>query len=546
MGKIRVKFGFYLEALNSMGLGIYKPEEQFRSAEIITWLEVREGKPAPGKPIGKKVAKEDSLLTIATDKATADWALGNVLPNVQAGTIISLNFESGETWNYHQSEKTPYGTLLLPELGVIEIETSAEGDERAKDGGAKDTPLAKAHKDDKDYYPPPSVPRISPVALRMADEEGISIDELRRFFSDRRAIGRLDVEEYLASRKVAPETHELPSHIPPSAIVSAVPAARHTARQEGIDLAQVHGTGAGGEVTFEDVIKASQEKQTRFPGITLLTPSREWLTVAHKLEEGSRITIACGEVGYDLSKLVEFKAQLEDHKQNYGEDRFNSRVGVRFRLWAPLALALTRVLARDIKTLAENPEKFQGHALFNGYWHIDRDEQTLEPRERKNEKVALYNGVRLGLSYDRKEKPSVSREGVISGQRLRILTLHNAEACGTKEFFAGIDDLFERADKDFALGGGVIKNTALGNWTGYTVIFNNIGAMSHERGFSLFTPGISCILNVGRIKHNDKTILQVFFDHRMIDGGPVTDFLDALFSELTNQVLPKLRRTCFL
>ena len=65
-----------------------------------------------------------------------------------------------------------------------------------------------------------------------------------------------------------------------------------------------------------------------------------------------------------------------------------------------------------------------------------------------------------------------------------------------------------------------------------TFIVNNIGALGHKRGISIIPPGISAMLNIGKIEEDGNTVLQLFFDHRMFDGVLAAHFLKAVYEEI--------------
>jgi Pyruvate/2-oxoglutarate dehydrogenase complex, dihydrolipoamide acyltransferase (E2) component, and related enzymes len=77
--------------------------------------------------------------------------------------------------------------------------------------------------------------RATPAARRLARERGVPLDQIRGS-GERGRIHRADVEAYL-------EQHA----------VKATPLARKTAEAEGIDLRKVTGTGVHGKITKEDV-----------------------------------------------------------------------------------------------------------------------------------------------------------------------------------------------------------------------------------------------------------------------------------------------------
>lgn len=445
---MKVKFGFLIEGLRSFG--ITNPENDFVSAKIKSWAK---------KP-GDAIEEGEFLAEVETDKVTTD------LKSSWSGILLAIEYAENEAWEVgvtkngdelrERSEDTPFGRILLPELGYVETNMSN--------------------------------------AAFQEDEEvnGKHQDEFQK--------------------------------------VRAAPAARKLAREQSIDISIITGTGLGGRVMLTDVKQAMEarvkpkevisEKPQIFEGVVLLTPSREWLTVAHNLEKGSNSVIAAGEPEeYDFSELMRLRA---NHKEE-----FQKVFGVPLHVSSPIIFAITRALC------------VEDFWIFNGYWHIEDKE------DRSKDKVALYRDVNMGISVDLGEKVKVDLEKKsISGTRLRIATMRSASEFGIKEFLREHHGLIDKAARDIRENSGKLKETTLSDWTGWTFIFNNVGAARHKRGISLFTPKMSAMVNMGVIGKDGKAILQIFFDHRMIDGVPATRFLDAVYEELTKRVIPEIKRMC--
>ena len=435
------------------------------------------------KKRGDVVTAEDSIVEVVTDKITMQAHLSD-LCTAESGKIVVLHYDTG-VWRYGDAmEDLPNGDkMLLPVLGEIETD---------EDVGIDESTTTEQTVPTQDH----------PVAMPAEN---------------------------------VPAPQEVPAeHMEEAAKVRAAPAARRLARGAGINIAEIHGTGPSGRITLADVGQTIEDRDTpkvanasAIEGVILLTPHHERHILAHGLEKGSGTTIASGEPvspdpeheEYDFSDLMSFR-------QNHADD-FLRVFKVRFRPWAAVALALVRVLT---------VERFM---IFNGFWHIE------DETDRSKDKVALYKAVHLGIAYDRKKWPVIDWKNLtISGQGLRVLTLHNADELGMQEFFVRMDDLLARADHDAERTADIQPKTTLHDWTGHGVIFNNIGAARHKRGRSLITPRMSSILNLGTINREGRGILEIAFDHRMIDGAITTDFLDAMYDELITKVLPSLQLKC--
>lgn len=538
---MEVKFGFYLDALR--GLGIYNPEKEFYEAKVLQWLEVREGQFIAGNPIGKQVTRGDAIALLETLKTTAEWVLEGLLPGSSGGTIVSLNYAAGEKWFFYKPigelpyEKTPYGWLLRPELGTLEVDDAeiallppvpnlekALADTKASEVPSSTEQPKRQTEARIDVQPPK---RISIPALGLAAEQGITPGQLAGAYPNRTWIGTTQVTTLAERRRL---------------IVPASPAGRALARRFGLELFSASATGPQDSVTREDVMGVLAPK-----GVVLLPITTERRTLAHNLEGGiSNTVVAGGAMRYSLHQLQALRARVIVCRADRGEEVFYNVFGTPFHISLPVACALARVLAKDIAALLDPSESFQGHALFNGYWHIDNAEKDLRPHERRNEKVAVRTYVHLGISYDVGQWPKLLSDGTLGGQGLRVLTFRDAHMyVDIHDFFPRLGNLTQRAEEDATRGDGVLRATRGHEWSGASIILNNIGAIGHEEGLSLLPPAISSMFNMGRLDDAGNATLQIFFDHRMIDGRTASRFLNAVYEELVDHVIPEIIHVCF-
>lgn len=507
-----IKIGFLVNDLKD-GWGLAHPED-FTTADIVSVK----------KNPGDAVTKDDILFEVETDKASQDFV------SSVSGTLIRNCYNAGGKWYFGGIEDTPLGKIVIPHLAEIEVDDGGVTKEKAK--------TETIQKKLKEERTKKRKPRLRGSIINYGKEENFSLGDLLNF-TDEDLEGLSDKEEvdeavkqifekYIAGKSLEAEQKVKTDIIPTTG------AARAFARKNNIPLENVESTGPEGVILQSDIIHYSKtqtkshiESQIAQPydvkgdGM-IFQPSREWLTIAHNLEAshfsfekiepwlfwvrktGVRIVPIAGggPDNYNLSFVLDFKKELSS--------LFEAFFGYKFRPWLPLAYAVS-------KTLAE--EKFR---YMNGYWNADREDP-------EHDAVVIYNHVHLGFSYDRGIEPSIDIEQkTIGGQRLRILTLHKSETLSVKEFFAGVIDLVMRAEKDTEENKGKLKNIAMKDLRGHTFIFNNIGGAGDSRGVSLLTPGISGIFNVGRIQKDGTVIIEMFFDHRLIDGASKGKFLDAV------------------
>jgi pyruvate dehydrogenase E2 component (dihydrolipoamide acetyltransferase) len=174
--------------------------------KLIAWLK------APGDSIrkGEAVAEVEGDKTNVELEALADGVLAEIL--VQAGTTVAV------------------GTIL-GRIGSGVTSTAAQP-------AAVSTPVAAQAEASSEKV------QASPVARRLAQEQGIDLSVLSGSGPGGR-ITREDVEAAAAQR--------VSSNGASNGKALAAPAVRKLARDKGLNLSAIHGTGTGGRVTRADV-----------------------------------------------------------------------------------------------------------------------------------------------------------------------------------------------------------------------------------------------------------------------------------------------------
>lgn len=462
------------------------PEE----ADVLLWL----------KREGDYVEEGEGLCTLETDKATF------VLPAPVSGTLLEIRYPmvSGKKtiWKRGASEVVGDTRFYNPSLCIIETEEVPV--EREVPTATPASFLQKV---------PTKIPKISPLASRLIDENAISFEELLRFFAGTTRIEKAHVEEFLQQRAVVslPSSVVPPQEFAPAASEKkkpphAVPAARQRAKELNVDLAAASGTGPQGIILVADVerLVSAQEKQdivisaSTQDQVALAIPRIKRVTAKH-VEEGARIPTSDTEIEFDFTDLVGFSKAYRDV--------------CRYGLWFPVLAALVRVLSR---------EEF---ILFNSYWDAANEERPLIVRR----------DVHMGISYDRGKQPRIDWEQqTLVEEGLRVLVVKNAGRRSLPEFLGEVYQLLAAAEQ---------KKLSLPQVSGYSFIFNNIGALGHRRGRSILVGKIAAMLNLGRIDtKSSQGVLQIAFDHRIINGAMIAPFLRAVYQETVERVLPALRQ----
>lgn len=171
---------------------------------------------------GDEISAEQGVVEVETGKAVVE------VPSTHAGKILKIHVKKGD--------KVPVGTAILS------MEAVASKTEPAKAGAAA-KPAASAK--------PPTAPPPQPaVASRPAAVT-------------RSSPPPAPPAERPASRITAPVAEEANGHGLEAS--PAAPATRRLARELGVDLSRIPGTGPGGRITREDVMTAVREANNSAP-----------------------------------------------------------------------------------------------------------------------------------------------------------------------------------------------------------------------------------------------------------------------------------------
>ncbi len=278
------------------------------------------------------------------------------------------------------------------------------------------------------------------------------------------------------------------------AAVKALPVVRRLARQKGVKIQGIRGSGAGGRITREDVLAAA--RSAAFPAADMLPepgsaagePERRPLSrlertmAANMSRSWSEIPHVTTFDQVDATRLVaERKALSERHGANISVDAL--------------------VIGTAIPALRRHPE-------FNA---------TLD-----DDCLLIHRGFHIGVAIN-------TAEGLLVG------VLRDAGQMSVVEISEATRRLAE---------GGKSRTLGLEELTGQTFTVTNIGALGGGWGTPIIPPGNTAILAVGRIgdapvAEDGKVVvrpmmpLSLSFDHRVIDGALSRRFMDMVIANLS-------------
>ncbi len=336
--------------------------------------------------------------------------------------------------------------------------------------------------------------------------------------------------------KPAPPKPEVPTE---KKFVPASPAARRLAKELGVDLARVSGSGPGGRITEADVQRFHDEG----PPAPKITPLAE---------EMAR------QAGLDISAI-----------QGTGEDGKITKDDVQRVLAAQKPAPETAPEVKSIpfagmrKSIAENMHaSLHNTAQLTAFVEVDvtemvrfRDRVRDAYRSDESVKVSYNDIIILAVSRALKRHPIMNSTlvgdeillhqtvnmgiAVALAEGLIVPVLRNADQMGLLEIARGARELARKARE---------ATLTVDEVTGGTFTITNMSMFQVDGVTPILRPPETGILGVGRVKEKPAVFnsqitirsmmfLSLTFDHQVVDGAPANQFLGTVAAYLENPCL---------
>lgn len=275
----------------------------------------------------------------------------------------------------------------------------------------------------------------------------------------------------------------------PRTSVRTTPPIRKLAQELNIDLNHVTATGAHGEITREDVLRAKNGPASGDESIAL-TGLRKHMARAmiRSATEAPQATLM---KTVDVTKLLDLHSELQE-RHEFQDYRIT-----------PFAL-IARCFVRALSSLP----------LANASFDSD------------NNRIVVHDSINLGIA-------------IATEQGLVVPNIKSAGSLSFSEFMKSLRDVVDAARQGQLLPAQI---------SGGTVTMTNIGALGLDTGTPLLNPGEAAILAVGSIdrrpwvvshpeeKLEIRSVLQLALtiDHRILDGSEGAELLTATASMVSN------------
>ena len=428
--------------------------------------------------VGDTIKKDQGIVEVETDKASVE------VPSSHAGKVTQVLVAQGQS--------VPIGGTLL----TLEVSESAGA---AAPAPAKPAPTAQA-------TPAPAPPKPAPVA--QTPQPAVP--------KPAPAPAPKPVVAAAAPTKVAPvaPAPSTPAHVAEvetetgeEAGVAAGPAVRRFAREVGVDLQHVVGTGPGGRITREDVLNAvrSASQGAKAAGGTAAAKlasgqTDNWGPV--RLEKMTKIRkviaqkmheswTTCPRVtNFDDADITELEKIRQSSKDDY------AKAGIKLTSLPFIVKACAMAL--------------RNHPTVNAT--IDME----------NEQIVYKEYVNIGIAVD-------------SDRGLVVPSLRGVDHMSVAEVARGIGALADKV-RD--------SNFGVDDLRGSTFTISNLGAIGGTYSTPIINYPEVAILLVGRARklpvvvEGDKIEIRLMlplslsYDHRLIDGATAARFLNDVMSYL--------------
>ena len=410
----------------------------------------------------------------------------------------------------------PAGTTVAAGTPVCEFTPKNEGQEpgvRSRESGVADPQPAAANLQPSTFNRQPvpqGPPNATPKARALARELGVDLADVTGSGPE----GRVQAGDVQAAWKAAqPEP------------VKATPLARRMAAAEGVDLRAIAGTGPEGTITREDVEAAGRKLGTedrrqeaadsqQLSATPHLRPpqvgagvSYQPPAIADQAASGTETIIPLSTLRRTIAERMAASAFTAPHVTLFTEADATNLVAARTQLNEELALSAP---GTSLTKLSYNT--LLAALVARALGEFPRLNSRLEP-----DGIHLLAAINIALAVE-------SERGLLTP------VLRNVDALKLPEIQRGFAELTGRA---------MAGKSLPGDFDAGTFTITNLGSLEIDGFTPIINPPQAAILGVGRIAEKPVArggvvvirpmlVLSLSFDHRIEDGAPAARFLQRI------------------
>ncbi len=373
----------------------------------------------------------------------------------------------------------------------------------------------------------------SPKARKLAEEKGVFLEDITGT-GPGGAVTEKDVLRKIGEEMPGAERPEVSA---PSGAVS--PLAERIAREKGADLSQVRGTGLGGKITKEDVLRYIERGRKGEGAPEVVVRPEVEIPVMEKPGEPAKPE----EIPEEIPGILEEAVPQPSEKPEIPREPVSERVVEPVKPEIPegrerIPLKGIRKLTaeRMSKSKREAPHLTLGMKVDMTEASKLKDSLNITYTDILVKATALALKKHPILNSTLQENSIVLREAinigiaVARGEDLLVPVIHDADNHSLKEIARMTRDVIERTRNDQLTEKDVLDGT-------FTI--SNLGMYGIDFFTPIINPPEAAILGVGEIKKNPVVIddgiqireqitLSLSFDHRIVNGMPAALFLQEI------------------
>ena len=445
------------------------------------------------KSEGEEITKGEPLFSVETDKtnmdieATSDGVVKKLL--IEEGDQIPVTLPIAVIGSADEDVSAAVADakaqLAAGGADVSDVDEAAAVAEQAEAPAEAKTPAAAPKTAD-------GVIKITPRARRVAAENDLAIEDLAIEGTGwQGGICEKDILEYLASNKV-----------------KATPVAAAMAKAEGIDLADVRGTGVNGKVMKEDVEK-------------VIAAAKKAVAAAE-----DQAPAGAGEItpdGKEIGEKVPYAGVRKVIGDRLAESKFT----------APHLYFTQKVNMEDVLALRKKVNEVQDKKTSVTDFIAKAVIMTLKKYPEMNsslvgETIERYKSINLGIA-------------VASPTGLIVPNIKNSQDMSVVEISKASTPLFDKARAG---------KLAVDEYAGGTFTISNLGMFGIENFTAIINPPEVGILSISSTKDEPFVVtkedgtkeiqikpmmnIQLTVDHRIIDGLLAAQFVTNVKNLLEN------------
>lgn len=444
--------------------------------------------------VGDVIKKDQSLVEMETDKATVS------IPSPFAGKILSIAIKEGQT--------VTVGMVLAS----IETEGAVAPVEPKAPNAAQQAPVTPIV---EQTQAPQATAPIAPVPAA-------PVKPMAPIVVPPAPVAPVEATQPTTSDAGTPFSDD---------VIPAGPAIRRFAREVGVDLVSVSGTGGGGRITRDDVlavVRHANQSVRSTPQVA--APTINTATIANEAPLSKPATIAKGAA---LPGTVA--------NDDYGPIRVDRMTKIRKTIAAQMHKSwstVPRVVNFDDADITELEAIRQASKDDYASRGI---KLTSMPFLIKAVATALKHHPALNATIDMEKEQIIYKDYVnigiaIDGEKgLVVPTLKNADKMSIPDIAYALSDLSSRVRNN---------NYAVSDLRGGTFTISNLGAIGGTYSTPIVNVPEVAILLVGRsrkmpivmaddsIKPRLMMPLSLAYDHRSVDGATAARFLNDIIAYL--------------